>query len=63
MTTAISVKNIGKQYKIGVAETKFRYNMLRDVIVDTVAAPIRLAKAMIGKSDRRMNQNYVWALK
>lgn len=63
MTTAISVKNIGKQYKIGAAETKFRYNMLRDVIVDTVAAPLRLAKAMIGKSDRRMNQNYVWALK
>ena len=30
MTTAISVKNIGKQYKIGAAETKFRYNMLRD---------------------------------
>lgn len=63
MTTAISVKNIGKQYKIGAAETKFRYNMLRDVIVDTVSAPVRLAKAMIGKSDRRMNQNYVWALK
>ena len=37
--------------------------MLRDVIVDTVYAPIRLAKAMIGRSDRRMNQNYVWALK
>jgi lipopolysaccharide transport system ATP-binding protein len=63
MTTAISVKNIGKQYKIGAAETKFRYNMLRDVIVDTVSAPVRLAKALIGKSDRRMNQNYVWALK
>ncbi len=63
MTTAISVKNIGKQYKIGAAESKFRYNMLRDVIVDTVAAPIRLAKAMIGKSDRRQNQNFVWALK
>ena len=63
MTTAISVKNIGKQYKIGAAETKFRYNMLRDVIVDTVSAPIRLAKAMIGKSDHRQNQNYVWALK
>ena len=63
MTTAISVKNIGKQYKIGAAESKFRYNMLRDVIVDTVYAPIRLAKAMIGKSDRRQNQNFVWALK
>jgi lipopolysaccharide transport system ATP-binding protein len=63
MTTAISVKNIGKQYKIGAAETKFRYNMLRDVIVDTVSAPVRLAKAMIGRSERRMNQNFVWALK
>jgi lipopolysaccharide transport system ATP-binding protein len=63
MTIAISVKNIGKQYKIGAAETKFRYNMLRDVIMDTVYAPIRIAKAMIGRSDRRQNQNYVWALK
>ncbi len=63
MTTAISVKNIGKQYKIGAAESKFRYNMLRDVIVDTVSAPIRLVKAMVGKSDHRQNQNYVWALR
>ncbi len=63
MTVAISVHNLGKRYKIGAAETKFRYNMLRDVIVDTVSAPVRLAKAMIGKSDRRMNQNFVWALK
>jgi lipopolysaccharide transport system ATP-binding protein len=62
MTTAISVKNIGKQYKIGAAETKFRYNMLRDVIVDTFSAPVRLVKAMIGKSDHRMNQNQIWAL-
>ena len=63
MTTAISVTNLGKQYKIGAAETKFRYNMLRDVIVDTVSAPIRLAKALVGKSDRRLNQNFIWALK
>jgi lipopolysaccharide transport system ATP-binding protein len=63
MTTAISVHNLGKQYRIGAAETKFRYNMLRDVIVDTVYAPVRLAKALIGRSDRRMNQNFVWALK
>ncbi len=62
MTTAISVNNIGKQYKIGAAETKFRYNMLRDVIVDTAYAPVRLAKALIGKSER-VNPNYVWALK
>jgi lipopolysaccharide transport system ATP-binding protein len=62
MTTAISVKNISKQYQIGAAETKFRYNMLRDVLMDTVYAPVRLAKAMVGKSDRRVNQNFVWAL-
>ncbi|MBI5935036.1 MAG: ABC transporter ATP-binding protein [Chloroflexi bacterium] len=62
MTTAISVKNLGKQYRIGAAETKFRYNMLRDVIVDTVYAPVRLAKALVGKLERRANQNFVWAL-
>jgi len=63
MTTAISVKNLGKRYQIGATETKFRYNMLRDVLVDTVSAPIRLAKALVGKSDRRNNQNFIWALK
>lgn len=62
MTTAISVKNLGKQYVIGAAETKFRYNMLRDVIVDTVYAPVRLAKALVGKSERRANKNFIWAL-
>ena len=63
MTTAISVKNLGKRYQIGAAETKFRYNLLRDVLVDTLSAPVRLAKAAIGKSDRRLNENFVWALK
>jgi lipopolysaccharide transport system ATP-binding protein len=62
MTTAISVKNLGKRYQIGAAESKFRYNMLRDVIMDTVYVPVRIAKAMIGKSERRSNQNFVWAL-
>ena len=62
MTTAISVKNLGKQYQIGAAESKFRYNMLRDVIMDTVYAPVRIVKAMVGKSERRSNQNFVWAL-
>lgn len=63
MTTAISVNNLGKRYQIGAAETRFRYNMLRDVLVDTVYAPVRLAKAVIGKSERRANKNFVWALK
>ncbi len=63
MTTAIRVDNLGKRYQIGAAEAKFRYNMLRDVLVDTVYAPVRLAKALVGKSDRRANKNFVWALK
>jgi lipopolysaccharide transport system ATP-binding protein len=63
MTIAISVNNLGKRYQIGAAETKFRYNLLRDVLVDTIYAPVRLAKAAVGRSDRRTNENYVWALK
>jgi ABC-type polysaccharide/polyol phosphate transport system ATPase subunit len=56
-------KNLGKKrYQIGAAESKFRYNMLRDVIMDTVYAPVRIAKALVGKSERRSNQNFVWAL-
>ena len=56
-------KNLGKQYEIGAAQTKFRYNMLRDVLVDTLNAPVRLAKALVGKSDAATNKNFVWALK
>jgi lipopolysaccharide transport system ATP-binding protein len=63
MATAISVHDLGKQYRIGAAETKFRYNMLRDVLVDTFFAPVRLAKALVGRSERRSNRNFVWALK
>ncbi len=62
MTTAISVKNISKEYQIGAAESKFRYNMLRDVLMDTVYAPVRLAKALAGKSARRENKNFFLAL-
>ena len=52
MTTAISVKNLGKQYMIGAAQTKFRYNMLRDVIMDTLNAPVQLAKALVNVKDK-----------
>ena len=51
MAIAISVKNLGKQYRIGAAQTKFRYGMLRDVIVDTVTAPIRYAKSLAGRPE------------
>src|SRR5687767_3963653 len=66
MSTAISVKNLGKQYKIGAAQGKFRYGMLRDVFVDSLTAPLRYARSLVGRSgDRQMTngKNFIWALK
>src|SRR5512142_2993734 len=66
MTTAISVKNLSKRYRIGAAQTKFRYGMLRDVMVDSLSAPIRFAKSLTGKSNNGSsprNNNFIWALK
>jgi lipopolysaccharide transport system ATP-binding protein len=66
MTTAIRVENLGKRYKIGTAQTRFRYGMLRDVLVDTLSAPVRLAKSAFGRLDTRAGRaqtyNYIWAL-
>jgi lipopolysaccharide transport system ATP-binding protein len=66
MTTAISVKNLSKQYKIGAAQGKFRYGMLRDVFIDTLTAPVRFAKSLLGGSGNgssAKNANFIWALK
>jgi lipopolysaccharide transport system ATP-binding protein len=64
MTTAISVKNLGKQYRIGTAQTKFKYGMLREVLVDTVRAPVRIYRSLAGKSPRgTTNSASFWALK
>ena len=66
MTTAISVKNLSKRYKIGAAQTKFRYGMLRDVFVDTLTAPIRFVRSLAGNSNTgssAKNNNFIWALK
>ncbi len=65
MATAISVKNLGKRYRIGAAQTKFRYGMLRDVFVDSLTAPIRFAKSLAGGSGNgstSKNDNFIWAL-
>ena len=65
MTTAISVKNLSKQYKIGAAQGKFRYGMLRDVFVDSLTAPIRYARSLVRRSDNHQladGKNYIWAL-
>ncbi|HLO17224.1 MAG TPA: ATP-binding cassette domain-containing protein, partial [Anaerolineales bacterium] len=66
MTTAISVKNLSKRYKIGAAQTKFRYGMLRDVFVDSLTAPLRYVKSLAGHSNSRQlvnGKNFIWALK
>ncbi|MBI1793569.1 MAG: ABC transporter ATP-binding protein [Chloroflexi bacterium] len=63
MTTAISVKNLGKQYRIGAAQGKFRYNMFRDVIVDTLMMPVRVFQALRGTGLRGTSgTSTIWAL-
>ena len=65
MTTSISVKNLSKRYKIGAAQGKFRYGMLRDVFVDTLTAPVRFARSLTGNSNNgssAKNDNFIWAL-
>jgi len=63
MTAAIRVENLGKRYRIGAAQTKFKYGMLRDVLVDMVTAPIRWARSLTNKQPLLEDQpNYIWAL-
>jgi lipopolysaccharide transport system ATP-binding protein len=66
MTTAIRVDHISKRYRLGAAQTKFRYGMLRDVLVDTVTAPARWARSLVRRPtpDSRMSntENFIWAL-
>lgn len=64
MTTAISVKNLGKRYRIGAAQTKFKYGMLRETLVDVAMTPVRIYKAITGKGVRgTSNTSSFWALK
>jgi lipopolysaccharide transport system ATP-binding protein len=64
MTTAISVKNLGKQYRIGAVQGKFRYSMFRDVIMDTVMMPVRVFRALRGTGMRGTSgTSTIWALK
>jgi lipopolysaccharide transport system ATP-binding protein len=63
MTTAIRVDHLGKRYRIGALQSKFRYGMLREVLVDVAMTPVRLVKAMAGKGMRGSNTtSYIWAL-
>jgi lipopolysaccharide transport system ATP-binding protein len=63
MTQAIRVEHLSKRYRIGAAQTKFRYGMLRDVLVDVVMSPVRIAGALTGKGMRGSNAtSSIWAL-
>ncbi len=63
MAIAVSVKNLSKQYRIGAAQGKFRYNMFRDVIVDTLMVPVRLVQALRGTGLRGTSgTSTIWAL-
>ncbi len=63
MSTAIRVEHLAKRYRIGAAQTKFRYGMLREVLVDVVTTPVRMVKALSGKSLRGTDVTaYIWAL-
>lgn len=63
MATAIRVQHLGKRYRIGTAQTRFRYGLLRDVLVDVAATPLRLVRSISGRSGRGDRGNsYIWAL-
>src|SRR5512142_1047935 len=63
MTKAIRVEQLSKRYRIGTAQTKFRYGMMRDVLVDVALTPVRIARAIAGKGMRGSTAtSYIWAL-
>ena len=66
MPTAIKVESVSKRYRIGAAPQKFQYGMLRDQIVDTLTAPVRLLKSIGRKNQQpatRNPNNFIWALR
>src|SRR5512142_1572504 len=63
MTKAIRVEQLSKRYRIGTAQTKFRYGLLRDVLIDVATTPVRLVRSVTGKSMRgRQATSFIWAL-
>jgi len=63
MATAICVDHLSKRYRIGAAQTKFRYGLLRDVLIDVATTPIRLVKSLAGRSARgTQGAAFIWAL-
>src|SRR5258708_9051832 len=63
MTTAIRVEHLSQRYRIGAPQARFRYGMLRDVLVDVALPPVRIGRAIAGRGMRGSNSNsFIWAL-
>ncbi len=63
MTKAIRVEHLSKRYRIGAEQTKFRYGMMREVLVDVAMTPVRLVRSLSGKGMRgSASFSYIWAL-
>jgi lipopolysaccharide transport system ATP-binding protein len=63
MTQAIRAEHLGKRYRIGAAQSKFRYGMLREVLVDVAMSPVRFFNSISGRGMRgSTSTSYIWAL-
>src|SRR5512140_1284655 len=63
MTKAIRAEHLSKRYRIGAAQTKFRYGMMREVLVDVAMSPVRFVQGITGKGMRGTGAtSYIWAL-
>jgi lipopolysaccharide transport system ATP-binding protein len=63
MATAVSVQHLSKRYRIGAAQSRFRYGLLRDVLMDVAMTPVRFARSLRGKGVRGgSTATYIWAL-
>lgn len=58
--TTIRVDNIGKLYRLGIAE---RHDTLRDSIVHTLGAPGRVWKRFSGRKPATNSEEWLWALR
>lgn len=63
MAIAINVLHLSKRYRIGTTQTRFRYGLLRDVLIDVATTPVRLFRSVAGNGARgRQAASYIWAL-
>lgn len=59
MLPAIRLENIGKRYRIGTT-CRAQYRTLREVVMDTLAAPVRLLR---GRPLAAAGEKWIWALR